>query len=307
MKKVAVVAGGLSSEREVSLMTGQGVLESLLKQGYDAFLLELTADIFDFVRTLEKEKPDVIFNALHGRYGEDGNIQGLFNLMQIPYTHSGVLASAMAMDKKMAKLLFEKEGLPVAKDKIVTLFDLKEGNHLPYPYVIKPINEGSSVGVYIITSAEDEEALINRWPFGGAAVMMEEYIRGREMSVPVMGGKALGIVEVAPKKGFYTYENKYQEGRTDHLIPAPIPQKQTELLMDYAVRAHKALGCKGVSRTDFRYDDTNPDQEPLLVALEINNQPGMTPLSLLPEVAKKAGISYDEVVLSLIEEAECEK
>lgn len=307
MKKVAVVAGGMSSEREISLMTGQGVLESLLRQGYDAFLLELTPHIFDFVRTLEKEKPDVIFNALHGRFGEDGNIQGLFNLMQIPYTHSGVLASALSMNKKMAKMLFEKEGLPVAEDKIITLFDLKQKEHLPYPYVIKPLNEGSSVGVYIITSPEDEKALMKRWPFGGAAVMMEEYIQGREMSVPVLDGKAIGVVEIAPKKGFYTYENKYQEGRTDHFIPAPIPQKQTDLLMDYAERAHHVLGCKGASRTDFRYDDTQPDKEPRLVILELNNQPGMTALSLLPEVAKKAGISYDEVVSSLVEEAECEE
>ena len=227
--------------------------------------------------------------------------------MQIPYTHSGVLASALSMNKKMAKILFEKEGLPVAEDKIITLFDLKQKEHLPYPYVINPLNEGSSVGVYIITSLEDDEALIKRWPFGGAAVMMEEYIQGREMSVPVLDEKAIGVVEIAPKKGFYTYENKYQEGRTDHFIPAPIPQKQTALLMDYAERAHRILGCKGASRTDFRYDDTQPDKEPRLVILELNNQPGMTALSLLPEVAKKAGISYDDVVSSLVEEAECEK
>lgn len=307
MKKVAVVAGGLSSEREISLLTGQGVLEALLKMGYDAFLIDLTEDIFAFVRRLEKEKPDVIFNALHGRFGEDGNIQGLFNLMQIPYTHSGCLASAIAMDKKVSKRLFESIGIPVAKDKIVTLLDIKEGNTLDFPYVIKPINEGSSVGVFIINNKDDENVLIERWPFGGASVMMEEFIAGREMSVPVLGDKAIGIVELVPKVGFYSYENKYHDGKTNHLIPAPVPKEQEEKMKKYALAAHQLLGCKGASRTDIRYDDTQPDKEPRIVVLELNNQPGMTKLSLLPEVAKNAGISYEEMVSFLVEEAACEK
>ncbi len=306
MKKVAVVAGGISSEREISLLSGQGVYNALKSKGYDVTLIDLKDDIVSFIRELKSQNPDVIFNALHGRFGEDGNIQGVFNLLHIPYTHSGCLASALAMNKKMTKRIVKEAGIPVADDKMITLLDIQKGNTLPFPYVIKPNNEGSSVGVSIIENKSDEDYLLNSWSFGNDTVMMEEYIKGREMSVPVLNDKALGIVEIAPKRGFYTYENKYTEGKTDHIIPAPIPEEQAQILKDYALKAHQILGCRGASRSDFRYDDSNPDC-PKIIFLEINTQPGMTPLSLLPEVAKKAGISYEDVVSYLVEDAICEK
>ncbi len=306
MKKVAVVAGGTSSEREISLLSGQGAFNALKAKGYPVVLIDLKEDLVAFIRELKSQNPDVIFNALHGRYGEDGNIQGVFNLMHIPYTHSGCLASALAMDKKMTKRLLKDAGIPMAADKMVTLEDIRKGDTLPFPYVVKPNNEGSSVGVSIIENKTDEDYLINSWPFGETKVLMEEYIKGREMSVPVLGDQAIGIVEIAPKTGFYTYENKYTEGKTDHIIPAPLPAEQTQLLKTYALKAHQILGCRGASRSDFRYDDTDPEH-PKIAFLEINTQPGMTPLSLLPEVAKKAGISYEDIVSYLVEDAACEE
>ena len=306
MKKVVVVAGGLSSEKEVSLQTGQGVFEALLAKGYDAHLVHLTEDIALFVETLQQIKPDVVFNALHGKFGEDGNIQGLLNLMGIPYTHSGVLASSVGMDKHFAKIAFNLAGIPVAPEKIVTLSDMKMGTNLPYPYVIKPINEGSSVGVFIIENEQQEQSLIATWPFGGAKVMMEAYIPGREMTVSVINGKAIAITEIAPKTGFYNYENKYKDGMSDHIVQPNIPLEDQNKMMMFAQKAHHILGCRGASRIDFRYDDTNP-QQTHIVALEINTQPGMTKLSLLPEAAKYTGISYEDLVSLLVEEAVCEQ
>ncbi len=307
MKKVVVLAYGVSSEKDVSLQTGTGVFEALLKKGYDAHLVKVTDDVVQLVATLNQIKPDVVFNALHGRFGEDGNIQGLLNLMGIPYTHSGVLASAVGMDKHYSKMMFTMAGIPVAPEKIVTLSDIKNGEVLPFPYVIKPVNEGSSAGVFIIENEQQQRNLIDTWPFGGAKVMMEAYIAGREMTVSVLNGKALGITEIAPKSGFYDYENKYTQNRTEHLLPAPIDEEHTLLMKQYAEKAHKILGCHGASRTDFRYDDVTNPERPHIVALEINTQPGMTKLSLLPECAKYAGISYEDLVSLLIEEAVCEK
>jgi len=304
VKKVAVVAGGLSSERSISLLSGAAILNALKAKGYDAFMIDLKDDILAFIKELKKEKPDVIFNALHGRWGEDGNIQGLFNLMKIPYTHSGLLASAIGMNKKIAKVLFAQHGVPVAPDKVVTFADIKNGDTLPFPYVVKPINEGSSIGVHIIEDAAAEKILLEQWPFAGQAVLMETYIKGRELSVGVLDGKVLGIVELVPKTGFYDYTNKYTNGCTDHILSPELPKKQKELLEKYAVLAHKAIRAKGVSRTDFRYDDSNP-KNPIIVALEINTQPGMTRLSLVPEMAKIAGISYEDLVSYLVEEAKC--
>ena len=307
MKKVVVLAYGLSGEKEVSMQTGQGVFNALLKKGYDAHLVKVTDDILGLVQTLQQIKPDVVFNALHGRFGEDGNIQGLLNLMGIPYTHSGVLASAVGMDKHYAKMLFGLAGIPVAPEKIITLYDLKQKKTLPYPYVIKPLNEGSALGVFIIENAEQEQNLIDTWPFAGAKVMMEAYIPGREMTVSVLNGKALGVTEICPHTGFYNYENKYMDNHTDHLVPAPIPEKYEKQMKQYAEKAHKILGCRGATRTDFRYDDVTDPKKVHIVALEINTQPGMTKLSLLPESAKYAGISYEDLVSLLVEEATCEK
>lgn len=307
MKKVAVVAYGLSSEKDISLLSGQGVLKALIKKGYDASLIKLTDNIAQFIKDIEAVKPDVIFNALHGKHGEDGCVQGLFNLMKIPYTHSGVLASALGMDKSYAKKIFASVGIPVAPELLVTLAEVKAGKKLPYPYVIKPIREGSSVGVHIIENADQELTLIQNWPYAGAVVMMESYIKGRETTVSVLNDRVLGVTEIAPKHGFYDFQNKYQAGCTDHIIPAPIPAEDAQKMMDYALKAHKALGCRGASRTDFRYDDTDAGQVAKIVALEINTQPGMTELSLLPESAKYAGISYEDLVSLLVEEAQCDK
>ena len=307
MKKVVVLAYGTSGEKEVSMQTGQGAFQALLKKGYDAHLVKVTEDVATLVQTLQQIKPDVVFNALHGRFGEDGNIQGLLNLMGIPYTHSGVLASAIGMDKHYSKILFSTAGIPVAPEKIITLSDLKAGNSLPYPYVIKPINEGSALGVHIIENAQQEQNLIDTWPFAGAKVMMEAYIPGREMTVSVLDGKALGVTEIRPHSGFYNYENKYMDNKTDHIVPAPIPVEQADLMKLYAEKAHRILGCRGASRTDFRYDDISNPNQVHIVALEINTQPGMTKLSLLPESAKYAGISYEDLVSLLVEEATCEK
>ena len=307
MKKVVVLAYGVSSEKEVSMQSGQGVFDALLKKGYDAHLVKVTVDVLSLVQTLQQIKPDVVFNALHGRFGEDGNIQGLLNLMGIPYTHSGVLASALGMDKHYAKILFELAGIPVAPEKLVTLYDFKKGNTLPFPYVIKPLNEGSTLGVHIIENADQEKTLIDTWPFGGAVVMMESYIPGREMTVSVLNGKALGVTEICPHTGFYDYKNKYTANCTDHLVPAPVPEKYADLMKKYAEKAHQILGCRGVSRTDFRYDDVTNPSKVHIVALEINTQPGMTNLSLLPESAKYAGISYEDLVSLLVEEAVCDK
>jgi len=307
MKKVVVLAGGVSSEKEISLLTGQAVFDALLKAGYDAYLLKVTDDIEKLVSELKQLNPDVVFNALHGKFGEDGNMQGLLNLMRIPYTHSGVLSSAIGMNKWVTKKIVAQVGVPIAPDKIVGLDDLKHQNTLPYPYVVKPIDEGSSIGVHIIENKTQEELLIQNWPFGGGMVLMESYIQGREMTVNVINGRALVVTELVPHDGFYDYRHKYQAGQTQHLVPAPIDGKDALKLMEYAQKAHDALKCKGVSRCDFRYDDTDKTKPAKIVFLEINTQPGMTNLSLLPEAAKYAGISYENLVSLLVEEAQCEK
>lgn len=307
MKKVVVLAYGVSSEKEVSMLTGTAVFDALIKKGYDAYLVKVTDDIQKLVNELVELKPDVVFNALHGKFGEDGNMQGLLNLMHIPYTHSGVLASALGMNKWFAKKIAESVGVPVAPDILVCLDDMRKGVELPFPYVVKPIDEGSSTGVHIIENETQEKNLMKNWPFGGALVMLETYIRGRELTVSVLNGKALGVTEIAPKKGFYDYQNKYQAGRTEHILPAPISEGDANILMKYAEKIHMAFGCKGASRCDFRYDDTGPSRPPHIIFLEINTQPGLTDLSLLPEAAKYVGISYENLVSLLVEEAECEK
>ena len=306
MKKVVVLAYGVSSEKEVSLLTGTAVLEALLRKGYDAYLVKVTDDIPKLVNELTELKPDVVFNALHGKFGEDGNMQGLLNLMHIPYTHSGVLASALGMNKWYAKKIAESVGVPVAPDKLVCLDDIRKGDNLPFPYVVKPIDEGSSVGVYIIENETQEENLVKNWVFGGAFVLIESYVKGREMTVSIVNGEALGVTEIAPKKGFYDYNNKYHAGCAKHILPAAIDEKYAEILMKYALTVHSALGCRGVSRCDFRYDDTDKSKPPHIIFLDINTQPGLTDLSLLPESAKYAGISYENLVSLLIEEAQCE-
>lgn len=303
MKKVAVLMGGMSSEREVSLSSGKNVVEALKKSGYDAFGIELNEDIEHFVTTLNKNKTDVVFNALHGKYGEDGCIQGLLDLMKIPYTHSGRLASALAMNKVIAKQVYRSANIPVANEKIVSKKEILDDNVLPKPYVLKPISDGSSVGVYIIKSDINKKPFENeKYPYNDdEKILAEEYIPGREMTVAVLNGKALGVLEIVPNLKFYDYTAKYTTGGAEHICPAKIEKKDYDQMMKYAEDAHNALGCKGVSRSDFRYDDTSKNHR--IIILETNTQPGMTSLSLVPDIARYAGYSYEELVSILVEQA----
>ncbi|HTI02516.1 MAG TPA: D-alanine--D-alanine ligase [Acidisoma sp.] len=303
MKRVAVLYGGISAEREVSLVSGQQVIVALRDAGYEVVPVEVGHDLGALIGALDP-KPDAVFNALHGRFGEDGAIQGVLDWLNIPYTHSGVRPSAIAMDKVAAKALFAAAGLPVARHKVVTVVELEEADPMPRPYVIKPQNEGSSVGVYIMKNGDNRRAEIARgWSFGPTA-MVEEFIPGREITVAVMGDRALAVTEIKASHDFYDYESKYAEGGSTHVIPAEVPQIIAEAAKDVALRAHQALGCSGASRSDFRYDDTEgaPGR---LVLLEVNTQPGLTPVSLLPEQAAHLGISFPALCAWMVEAAQC--
>lgn len=304
-KKIAVVMGGMSSEREISFLSGNGVYDALQASGIKSFKIDLTDDIAGFIRVLRREKPTAVFNALHGTYGEDGCIQGLLNLMKIPYTHSGVKASSVAMDKSLTKKIAKSVGLFVADEMFVSKEDVLAGCELPMPYVVKPNDEGSSVGLFIIHTEEDRKKLLNAWPFK-KKVLMEKYIAGRELSVGVIDDKPLGVVEIVSNTGVYDYDNKYKNTATKHLVPAPIPKPTYDSAMQQAMLIHRALGCRGTSRSDFRYDDTDPTSPAKLVFLETNTCPGMTAVSLLPDIAKQAGMSYTDLILYLIERASCD-
>ncbi len=302
-KTVAVLMGGTSAEREVSLESGRQCAAALREAGYNVTEIDVTADVSALVDALTP-RPDAVFNALHGRMGEDGNIQGLLNLMGLPYTHSGVLASALAMDKAVARTVFEKEGMAVAKGRLATRDEILSGDVMPRPYVVKPNNEGSSVGIQIIregANGPDPDGI------GDDIMLVEEFIPGRELTVAVMGApgeepRPLAVTELRPTKGFYDYEAKYTDGITEHLVPAPVSDDLGARAMDWAARAHKALHCRGVSRSDFRYDDEND----ALVILEINTQPGMTRLSLVPEQAGYCGIAFPDLVSWMVETAQCD-
>ncbi len=301
-KQVAVLMGGWSAEREVSLVSGAACANALESCGHTVNLIDLKRDMTGFLAALEP-RPDVVFNALHGRWGEDGNIQGVLNILGIPYTHSGLLASAVAMDKPMAITLFEAAGIPCPKGRTVMPEELRGGDIMDRPYVVKPANEGSSVGVHIV-QAGDNGPSPDDLP-ADRPLLVEPYIPGRELTVSVMGSRALGVTELKPLQGFYDYTAKYTEGRTTHLCPAPVPAEIAVQSMEYAVAAHRALGCRGVSRADFRYDDTGGEPGNIFM-LEVNTQPGMTPLSLVPEQAALAGISFEDLVDWMVENAACD-
>ena len=300
-KHVAVLYGGWSSEREVSLVSGRNCAKTLEESGYEVTLIDVEHDLTALIAALDPA-PDVVFNALHGRHGEDGKIQALLDILEIPYTHSGMLASALAMDKPMAKRLFAAAAIPCPDGRIVRREELANGPVIDPPYVIKPPNEGSSVGVRIVLEGDNRPPL-DDWPFGDL-VLVESYIPGRELTVGVMGDRALGVTELRTHEGFYDYAAKYEEGRATHLCPAPVPDEIADLAMEYALKAHETLGCRGVSRADLRYDDTG-GQPGDLYMLEINTQPGMTPLSLVPEVAAHAGIDFPQLVSWIVEDASC--
>lgn len=298
--KVAVLMGGLSAEREVSLSSGRECAAALRDEGYDVIEVDAGRDLA--VR-LSDLKPDVIFNALHGRWGEDGCVQGILEWMQIPYTHSGVLASSLAMDKQRSKDVFRNAGLPVVESRLACKDEVAARHVLTPPYVVKPNNEGSSVGVYII--GEDNNGppvLADTMP---DVVMVETYAPGRELTTTVMGDTALGVTEIIVT-GWYDYDAKYKPGGSRHDCPATIPDEIAAACQDMAVRAHQALGCRGVSRTDFRWDDTRGLDG--LIILEVNTQPGMTPTSLSPEQAEKnGGMSFGQFCAWMVEDASCNR
>jgi D-alanine-D-alanine ligase len=305
-KRVVVLMGGFSVEREVSLNSGAAVAAALEKAGYAVATIDVRRDLRTLVAGLDAAKPWVVFNALHGRFGEDGSVQGMLDIMRIPYTHSGLRASALAMDKPTAKSIFSAAGIPVPDGRIVKKSEVMNGDVLPRPYVLKPLNEGSSVGVHIVREGGNQAPLDgDEWPFGDF-VLAERFIPGREITVGVMGDKALAVTEITSERGFYDYTAKYAAGGSIHLIPAPLPPEIYQEALDLAVRGHQALGCRGVSRADLRYDDTEPGQAGKLYMLEINTQPGMTSTSLVPEQAVHAGISFTELVTWMVENAQCD-
>jgi D-alanine-D-alanine ligase len=303
MKKVAVLFGGISAEREVSLSSGRQVVTALEAAGYDVQPVEVTEDLGALIRALDP-KPDAVFNALHGRFGEDGVVQGVLDWLNIPYTHSGVRASALAMDKAASRAVFASAGLPIAKGRVIAIGDLADSDPLPRPYVVKPLNEGSSVGVEILREGENRRHEIAReWRFGPQA-LVEEFIPGRELTVGVMGDHALTVTDIAATHAFYDYESKYAAGGSSHIVPAVVHKEAFAQAMDLAVAAHNALGCRGATRADFRYDDTRGEPG-RLVLLEVNTQPGLTPTSLLPEQAAFRGIGFPALCAWMVEEAKC--
>jgi D-alanine-D-alanine ligase len=300
---VVVLMGGWSSEREVSLTSGKGVAAALRERGWSN-VTDLDMDR-DVAARLSQLKPDIVFNALHGTPGEDGTVQGMMDLMGLKYTHSGLATSVIAIDKELTKMVLVPHGIRMPAGKIVTSESLHQEDPLPRPYVVKPINEGSSVGVAIVTPDGNYGNPIGRDVPGPwdefDDLLAEPFIKGRELTVAVMGGEPLAVTELKPKAGFYDYAAKYTDGLTQHICPAEIPNEIASAMMDMAARAHQLLGCKGASRSDFRWDDELGEAG--IYLLEVNTQPGMTPLSLVPEQAKMKGISYGELVERLIAEA----
>jgi D-alanine-D-alanine ligase len=299
MIRVAVLFGGMSAEREVSLKTGHQVIEALGEAGYDVTPIEVTSDLAALIAALTPA-PDVVFNALHGRFGEDGTVQGVLDYLGIPYTHSGVRASALAIDKAAAKAVFSHAGLPVAPHRIIDIAELSDHDPLPPPYVVKPINEGSSVGVAIIRPGDNRNAeIVANWTFGPA--MAEQFIPGRELTVCVLEDRALAVTEILTDEEFYDYHAKYTQGGSHHVIPAKLSPEITNRALDISLAAHRALGCRGATRADLRYDEENDR----LVLLEVNTQPGMTRTSLLPEQAAYIGMSFPALCAWMVERAAC--
>ena len=300
-KHVAVLMGGWSAEREVSLRSGNACAAALTRLGYRVTPVDVARDIATVLTALE---PDLCLNVLHGRPGEDGTLQGMLEVIGIPYTHSGVLASAMAMQKDVAKAIFRSADVPVADGLVASRFEAGRKHLLPPPYVVKPVAEGSSVGVFIVTGDHahpPQELYRDDWAFGDR-VIVEKYIAGKELTCAVMGEEALGVIEIVPTVRFYDYEAKYAPGGSKHLLPAPVSSFVYQQVRTLALAAHRALGCRGVSRADFRYDD-RIEGTGGLVCLEVNTQPGMTETSLVPELAAHAGISFDELVRWMVEDA----
>lgn len=299
---VVVLMGGWSNERPVSLMSGEGVAKALESRGHEVTRIDMDRHV---AARLAEAQPDVVFNALHGVPGEDGTVQGMLDLMGIPYTHSGLAASVIAIDKELTKQTLTPHGIPMPGGRIVDSASLFEGDPLMRPYVLKPVNEGSSVGVAIVTDTSNYGNPIRPDAAGPWRefdhLLAEPYIRGRELTVAVIGDRALTVTELVPKSGFYDYDSKYTDGMTEHVCPARIPERIAELCMELALRAHRILGCRGTSRADFRWDDERGEEG--LFLLEVNTQPGMTPLSLVPEQARACGMDYADLVEAIVADA----
>ncbi|WP_075998071.1 D-alanine--D-alanine ligase [Salaquimonas pukyongi] len=305
-KHVAVLMGGWAAERPVSLSSGNACADGLERAGYKVTRVDMGRDVAD---VLKKLNPDAVFNALHGPFGEDGTIQGVLELLEIPYSHSGVLASALAMDKEKAKTIARRVGIPVAEAKILDRKDAAEKHVMAPPYVIKPVNEGSSFGVLIVREDQShppQELYSSDWPYG-ERIMVERYIPGRELTCAVMGDVALGVTEIIPEgHAFYDYDAKYVQGGSKHRCPAEIKPNIYQKIQTLSLKAHQAIGCRGVTRSDFRFDD-GPAGTGELVWLEVNTQPGMTPTSLVPEIAAHAGHTFEELLTWMVEDASCNR
>ena len=299
---VAVLMGGWSAERHVSLVTGKGVAEALESRGHRVTMIDMERDV---AQRLAEVKPDVVFNALHGTPGEDGTVQGMMDLMGLKYTHSGVATSVIAIDKELTKKVLVPHGIRMPEGQIVASESLHEKDPMARPYVLKPVNEGSSVGVAIVTEQGNYGNPIGRDVEGPWKqfdhLLAEPFVRGHELTVAVLGDEALAVTELKPTQGFYDYDAKYTDGLTEHVCPAQIPEEIAEKALDMALRAHRLLGCRGASRSDFRWDDERGVDG--LFLLEVNTQPGMTPLSLVPEQARMRGIDYAELVERIVRAA----
>lgn len=303
-KHIAVLMGGVSSERPVSLSSGQACADELENLGYRVTRVDVGHDV---AKVLTELRPDIAFNALHGPFGEDGMVQGVLEYLQIPYTHSGVMASALAMDKARAKIVASAAGVQVAPSKVMSRFDINREHPMQPPYVVKPVREGSSFGVVIVKEDQSYPPQVltsSDWKYGDE-VMVERYVAGRELTCAVMGDRVLGVCEIIPVgHQFYDYDSKYVAGASKHEVPANISPNINQKIQTMALQAHEAIGCRGVSRSDFRYDDSfSEDGE--LIWLEVNTQPGMTPTSLVPEIANAAGLSFGELLNWMVEDASC--
>ena len=300
--KVAVLMGGWSAERDVSLTSGAGVADACERLGHETVRVDMDRNV---AQVLAAIRPDVVFNALHGTPGEDGTVQGMLDLMGLKYTHSGLATSVIAIDKQLTKQTLAPHGIRMPGGHVVKSESLYLGDPLPRPYVLKPVNEGSSVGVAIVTAGGNYGDPVGRDVAGPwqefDELLAEPFIRGRELTTAVIGDRALAVTELKPKSGFYDYDSKYTEGMTEHICPANIPDDIAHACLDMALKSHRVLGCKGTSRSDFRWDDEKGVEG--LFLLEVNTQPGMTPLSLVPEQAKYLGISYDQLVQTILEDA----
>ena len=302
MKRVAVIYGGWSSERDVSVTSGKQMAKAARSAGYDVVEIDAGRDL---AAQLTEANVDVVLNGLHGPWGEDGCVQGVLEVLDLPYSHSGVLASALAMDKLKSKAVFQQAGIPVAADKQVTRAEAAAAHPLDPPYVIKPVAEGSSFGVLIVREGANgpaKELTGPNWRYGDH-LMAEEFIPGRELTVAVLGDRALAVTEITTLRDYYDFDAKYEAGGSQHVIPADLPAPVTQAAMEFALKAHQALGCRGATRSDFRYDD----KRDRLVILETNTQPGMTPTSLVPEQAAFVGMSFEQLVTWMIEDASCQR